>query len=292
MKSIKFIPFFLVYAIFSAEGQTKVNMIGAIEWRKMEITAEVTINLLSAGIRMPAGRVHAEEIISDEYPHLVRPHLLDLPVDSSSTLGDMLNRGEFSLLAIDTISLGGKKIPPALSTDLAVMSAHYTVNLDNLSASLIRHTRPQDTIRVLTPAPVSSYTGIIIIADDTLPIHGRNAEAYALPCIFPKIWDSDMNLIYERNMLDPAAAQRMARYVGSESIFQSTPSGLEAELKKLVGDNPLRIIARGVFGIRPTDPIIDREDALLIVSSESNRRLLREGKVAIVLNSEVLSNTF
>jgi hypothetical protein len=52
----------------------------------------------------------------------------------------------------------------------------------------------------------------------------------------------------------------------------------------------LRIIARGVFGARPTDPIIDRDDALLILSTEANRRLLREGRIAIVLNSEVLKH--
>jgi hypothetical protein len=51
-----------------------------------------------------------------------------------------------------------------------------------------------------------------------------------------------------------------------------------------VGSNPLRIIARGVFGIDPTDPVIDRDDALLILSTENNRRLLREGRVVLVLN--------
>jgi hypothetical protein len=45
-----------------------------------------------------------------------------------------------------------------------------------------------------------------------------------------------------------------------------------------------------VYGIRPTDPIIDREDALLILSSEENIRLLREGRVAIVLDQSVLRN--
>jgi hypothetical protein len=54
----------------------------------------------------------------------------------------------------------------------------------------------------------------------------------------------------------------------------------------------LRIIASGIFGVRPTDPIIDRDDALLIISSENNRRLLREGKVVIVLDDSVIRTTF
>jgi hypothetical protein len=223
---------------------------------------------------------------------LVRPHLLSIPVDSSNTLEDLLNRGEFSLIGTDAVTLGAKKVPPILSVDLAVMSAHYTVNLDRLSASLIRHSRPKDTMRILIPRSVVSYTGIIIIADGALPIHGKNTASFAMPCIFPKVWDTDMNLIYERNMVDPEMVRTMVQYVSSESIFQATPSGLDDRLKARVGDNPLRIIARGLFGIRPTDPIIDREDALLILSSEDNRRLLREGRVIFVLKSDALHNSF
>jgi len=282
---------FIFICIGSIFGQT-TNITGTIEWRKMEINASVKINLANEGIYLPVGRIHAEETISDQYPHLMRPHLLSLPVDSSTTLIDLLNRGEISLLGTDTISLTAKKRAPALSTDLKVMSANYTLNLGNLSASLILHSRPRETIRTLTPAPVASYTGIIIIAYELLPIHGRNTRAMVLPCLFPKIWDTDMNLIYERNMVDPQTVKTIIRYVDPESIFTQTPSGLDEDLAKFVGSNPLRIIARGVFGLRPTDPIIDKDDALLIISSERNRMLLREGKVAIVLNRSVLTNTF
>jgi hypothetical protein len=45
-----------------------------------------------------------------------------------------------------------------------------------------------------------------------------------------------------------------------------------------------------VYGIRPTDPVIDREDALLILSSEDNLLLLREGRVAIMVDPGVLKN--
>jgi hypothetical protein len=57
-----------------------------------------------------------------------------------------------------------------------------------------------------------------------------------------------------------------------------------------VGSNPLRILAREVFGLNPTDPVIDREDALKILSSENNRRLLREGRVVLVLNETKLKS--
>jgi hypothetical protein len=99
-----------------------------------------------------------------------------------------------------------------------------------------------------------------------------------------------MNLVYERNVLDPANLEKNApvMYVSESSVFRPTPSGLSPELTELVGTNPLRIIARGVFGIRPTDPVIERDDALILLSSEANRRLLREGRLAITLNEKNL----
>jgi hypothetical protein len=215
-------------------------------------------------------------------------------VDSSSTLADLISRGEFPLVQVDTIAAAARSVPPALSPDLAFLSASYTVNLIQLSAALIRHHQEGEIPRLLLPVPAPAYTGIIIIATEELPVHGRNTVALPVPCIFPKIWDSEMNLIYERNMLNPQQAEKtaMVRYVPPESVFQPSPSGLDPALVELVGERPLRIFARGVFGIRPTDPIIDREDALLILSSEANKRLLREGRVAIVLNRDTLISQF
>jgi hypothetical protein len=229
-------------------------------------------------------------MISAEYPRLVRPSILSIPVDSSSTVKDLIDRGEFTLQNVGNIALSAHRVPPALSTDLSSLTASYTIDLTRISSALIRHSRPADIIRPLRPRPAVSHTGIIILAGETLPIRGRNTGSLIFPCLFPKIWDTEMNLIYDRNMMNVEAARNtsMVRDVAESSVFRPTPSGLSPELTALVGNNPLRIIARGVYGIRPTDPIIDREDALIILSSDDNLELLREGKVALMLNAGVL----
>jgi hypothetical protein len=258
----------------------------------MEINAAVALNLGLAGVRLPTGRTQAEELISVEYPRLIRPSLLAIPVDSSSTVEDLINRGELSLNNIGNIAISAKRVPPALSTDLSSLATSYTIDLNRVGAELIRHSRPAEIKRPLIPIPAASYTGIIILASEELPIHGRNTKSLVYPCVFPKIWDTEMNLIYERNMMEQGKAREIgtARYVPEASIFRPTPSGLSPELTRLVGNNPLRIIARGVYGIRPTDPIIDREDAMIILSSDENIRHLREGRVAMVLSDRVLKN--
>ncbi|MDR2402615.1 MAG: polymerase [Spirochaetaceae bacterium] len=271
-------------------GESPVALSGTLEWDRMELNAAVILNLAPAGIRLPAGRSRAEELIDTEYPALIRSHILSILTDSSSTLEDLMERGEFSLRNAGSIALSAGRVPPTVSADLATLSASYTIDLTNISALLIRHSHAMDIRRPLIPVPAATYTGIIIIAYEELPVHGRNSSALPVPCLFPKVWDTDMNLIYERNMLNPdnTAQKTMVRYVSPEDIFRSNPSGLSPELGALVGANPLRILARGVFGIHPTDPIIDRDDALVILSSESNRQLLREGRVAIALNPGTL----
>jgi hypothetical protein len=142
--------------------------------------------------------------------------------------------------------------------------------------------------------PTAAYTGIIIIANEELAIHGRHSKGFAAPCVFPKIWDSDMNLIYERNMLESAAVRQngMVHYSAARNIFLPTPTGLSPEVAAIVGTNPLRIIAQELYGIRPTDPVIAHEDALRILSSETNIENLRKGRVVIIVDDKALRTPF
>jgi hypothetical protein len=171
-----------------------------------------------------------------------------------------------------------------------------------MSRSLLTHRSAAPVRAPLTPARAPAYTSVIVIAAGSLPVHGRNTSAQTRPCLFPKIWDSEMNLVYERGITDPSVFSPTApaderrdaivKYVPEEALFRDTPSGMDADLERFVGANPLRIMARGVFGASPTDPVIDRADALLILSSEANTRLLREAKIVIVLDQNVLKSSF
>jgi hypothetical protein len=288
----KITAFLLVF--FAAAGifaDTKIEITGLVEWDTLEIKAVVSLNLESAGVRLPSGRNRGEVLLNDGYLRLIRPGILALQVDSSSTIADLIDRGEFNLIEAERFALAARSLPPALSHDMLKMSASYIVSISGVSSAILRHVRPAPIARTLNPVSTARYTGIIIIASESLPIYGMKSAALPVPCMFPKIWDSEMNLIYERNMLQTGIST-MVRYSPPAGIFQHNPSGLSPELRAVVGDRPLRIFARGVFGIKPTDLIIDRSDAMLIISSDENRRLLSEGKVAIILDESVLKSEF
>jgi hypothetical protein len=282
----------LAIPAFSARAQSPaVSISGALEWDKMEISAQVSLNFKSAGLRFPTGRTRGEELIAAEYLALMRPLILSIPLDSSSTAGDHLAGGDFSLFKTESYALSARATPPAMSADLETMRAAYAIRLEGLSAEFNKSRRPASPRRVLSALPAAAYTGIIIVAGGELPLHGTGRRARVLPCLFPKIWDSDMNIVYDKTIqADPGSL--MVHYAQEDSIFQNNPSGLSPELRALVGDRPLRILARGVYGIRPTDPVIDTEDALTIFSSEENRGLLREGRVVIILDRDLLKTEF
>jgi hypothetical protein len=291
--------FFLLLAAFlnpwvqaQCPGRANIGLSGSVEWEKGKINAVLSLNLKSSGISLPVGRIRGEEILADEYPRFLRPCILSLQADSSSTVEDYIGRGELDLRALDRLLMEAGKTAPSLSTDLGFITGRYSLDLKDLDSLMRRPLRRLDIPRPLIPSPATDYTGIIIIADRELPIHGRNSAALIRPCLFPKIWDTGMREIYTRNMTEPLppGGNTIVRYAGAENIFRPTPSGLDGELADLVGPNPLRIFAQGVFGICPTDPIIDKEDALKIISSENNRRLLREGRVILILNGDMLKN--
>ena len=285
----KFLVIILILAVTAgAFGQANIGISGTVEWDKMRLNTQVLMDLSSAGIRLPAGRTQGEALLSAGYLNLIQPCLLGLQVDSSSTIADLIDRGELTLAQTEAIALGANSVAPALSHDMRSIFATHSINLVNISSALLRHNRPTPVTRTLNPVSTANYTGIVIIAADNLPVHGMRGTALPVPCLFPKIWDSEMNLIYERSMLETRNGT-MVRYSSLENIFANNPSGLSPELQQIVGERPLRIFASGVFGIKPTDLIIDRNDALLIISSEENRRLLSQGKVVFVLDDSVLS---
>ncbi len=282
-----------LFSLLQAQD-AKISLRGHVAWDQFRLHATSSLDLAAAGLSLPTGRAQAEELAAMEFPDLVLAPLLRLPVDSADDLSDLIDRGEYALRDLGSVSSGAQKAAPYLSVDLQTLNTAYAVDLLPLQAALIRHRTATDVPRTLMDVPSRPYTGIIILADDPLPVHGKKTVARGQPCFFPKIWDSDMNLLYERNMVDPLRAKSagIVRYAAARRVLASTPTGLDDDLRALVGDHPARILARGFFGVRPTDPIIDRNDALELISREENRRLLREGRVVIVLAEEVLAFSF
>nr|MDE5899655.1 OmpA family protein [Treponemataceae bacterium] len=137
---------------------------------------------------------------------------------------------------------------------------------------------PQEPLDTVSTRP---YSGIIIDARGALPVHGEYVSSPAYPCFFPQIWDEEMNIVYERNIVTRSIAER-------GGIVDYNSSDDFSLYEQRVGVDPLYIKAYKIYGRHRTDPVIRRKDALKITASAENRKLLSDGKVVILLDKPQL----
>ena len=272
---------FFIFSPLSIHGEQVLNSTSSMDWTNYSFNSSVTLNLEKAGINMPSGKMSAINKINMELPDLIKDPLLTLTVDSNTQLGDLVLNDSITLEQISAITNQSKKTPAIfVSSGNTLKTSHFLDTL-KLSSILIKHNYPYKNARPVENIPSRKYTGIIIDARGKLNVHGEFTQDEVFPCFFPVIWDEKMNCIYERNMGDPESEGRngMVHYDWSSDISRYTDR---------IGNDPLHISARKVYGRFRTDPVSSRKDALKILSVPENLELLRQGKVVILLDKENL----
>jgi hypothetical protein len=285
-----FFPALFFIRVFAVAAEPAEAVKGTVDWEQMEISLEVSLDLAQNGYQLPAGRTASETELSRRYPVLARPALEALPVNSSATVGGYMEEGRLAPGFTGEAAAMAVSVPPFLSPDFRNIRSTYRLSLAAVMALIPPRQNPVLAAPPLNPVETDPYTGIIVIADEELPVHGKRAAARPLPSLSPRLWDSGMGLLFDRSKAQSGTAP--FHYMSAENIFSSRPGGLSPVAEAVVGANPLRIIAIEVFGEHPTDLVIAAEDAEKILANEGNRRLLREGKLAIILNEAVLKSAF
>ena len=279
---IFFAVFVFTAQIFSAlDLNSALESKSSVDWTKNDFYSSISLDVRKQNLNSPASKNAAEALIKLKMPSLVKDPLLTLFVDNSNYLGDIVSGGSINLEQITEIIENGKRNSPVFSADAKTLNTTNIIKITNLSAILVRHQYPYTAQEPLDSVPSRAYTGIIIDARGTIPVHGEYIESEVYPCFFPQIWDDNMNLIYERNMIDRniASARGIVRYDYSDD---------DRRYEDVTGTDPLYIKAYKVYGRNRTDPILRRRDALKILTVPENLELLKSGKVAILLDKKNL----
>ena len=272
-----FLILFAASAVFAENKNTSVEAISSINWITREFKTDISLNTEKANLQMPSGKKTASFQIKSKMPPLIQPALLSLFENSEKNLSDTVIADELTLDQVYNFIMGGYKTPDVFTKDMAFLRTTNTVNVKDLSKLLIRHTyayNPEKPIEYVASRP---YTGIIIDARGSYPVHGEYVSSEISPCFFPQIWDDQMNRIYEKNNADPAIVESigLVGYHYSEN---------EADYADRIGLDPLYIKATEVYGRNRTDPIIKHKDALKILTVPENVQLLKEGKIVVLLD--------
>lgn len=276
-----FIFIFLASRFLSAQTATSLESTSKVDWTLNKFSSNLLLDVEKAGIQMPSGRTSADNIIRLKAPSLIKTPLLMLYVDSANYLGDLVMNGSITLEQMTDLIEQGKQSSEVLSLDGKSIKTTNTIDMKNIGKLLVKHKYPYIPEEPIESTPSRPFTGIIIDARGSVPVHGEYVKSEIFPCFFPTVWDEEMNIVYEKNVVDKEIAN-------SKGIVCYNWSDDFSKYEQVVGNDPLYIKAEKVYGRNRTDPIIRKKDALKILSVPENKKLLSQGKVVILLEKQNL----
>ncbi len=259
-----------------------VESISHVNWNTKEFVSNLKLDMKTAGLELPVGRNSAERLITTKAPSLIKNPLLTLYVDSATYLGDMVSQEEISLEQVTEVIENAKQTCGVFSLDGKKLNSSNTINLNDVSKILVKHKYPYTPEEPIETISSRSYSGIIIDARGQVPVHGEYVKSEVFPCFFPTVWDENMNIVYEKNIVDRKIAEEngIVYYDSSDNFAKYAPQ---------IGNDPLYIKTIRVYGRNRTDPIIRKADALKIFTVKENRELLKKGKIVILLDKKNLA---
>jgi outer membrane protein OmpA-like peptidoglycan-associated protein len=282
-------PFFLAAAVLfvsqnlcAQSNDAAITSTSHIDWTTRIFSSNIDLDMPKSGIIFPSGKNSAVNKIKTRIPTLVKDPLLSINVDSQYQLGDFVLDEKITLEELTVLIDAGKRSAGVFDTAGKTLRVDHTMSLTSIGTLFIKHKTPYVPSAPIEYTATRAYSGIIIDARGTLSVQGEYMSAKAEPCLFPKIWDETMELVYERNMMTPQSAL-------TKGIVHYSYSENEADYSDRIGSDPLRITARRIYGKNLTDPVITRSDALKILSLAENRALLQSGKIVILLDKDEIA---
>ncbi|MCQ2611126.1 MAG: OmpA family protein [Treponema sp.] len=276
-----FIAFCAVSAFADDKSQNLLESRSDVNWITKEFKSTVSLDVDKAKIPIPSGKNTALNKINTRIPSLIKDPLLTLNVNSSQKLGDLVLNQEITYQELVQIMNSSRKTSGYFENDSSLLKTNHTIKLTQIAALFVKHKIPYTPAKSIHHISSKPYTGIIIDARGKLPVHGEYLNEKAQPCFFPRIFNEEMDVVYERNMIEPAKASSMG------SCFYDF-SDDERRYMDVSGSQPLHIIARESFGENRSDIVISNDDALKILTVPQNLELLKQGKIVILLDKDQL----
>jgi len=271
-----------LFALFILKGEESISLFRKIDWEKGMINIHVVESLKDDCMNIPNNQYLKELEIRRKIPDLFLNSILDLKVDSINTVDDLIKKDFNNKRKISEIALKGTKENSYKSNNMKDINVTYSYPLigeDGLISVFIEHSVSNPIKRNLGFYPTRKFSGLVIYAQGEYPAYGKNRKEYIQPCLFPTIYDEDMNIILDRWMCNPD-------FLKGWGMVKYTYSSYEKPHTKRIGLNPLRTMAIKVFGKHSTDIILPQDATRRLLLREDNRKLLTEGRILVIINKE------
>ena len=268
-------------SLFGQQNKSIIYSSSNVNWITGDFETNLSLDCVAANLKMPTGKKSATTLMIHKMPVLIQSPLLSLFADANQNIEDKIILEELALDDLYNFIMEGEVSTFVLSRDLKTFNTKKTLNLLDVGKYLVKHNTPYTPNIPINTVPSRKYSGIIIDARGANHVHGEYIDSETYPCLFPTIWADNMEKVYERNVVEP----EVIRDKGLVGYHYSDDISLYVDR---VGSDPLYIKATEVYGRNRTDPIIKTKDALKILTIPENLKLMKEGKVVILLDKENL----
>ncbi len=259
---------FLTAENYSVSSQTK--------WVEGEWILTISYPLERSEMVLPALKSKAEDTVSDDLKDIIFNQIQSLVLDSRTTVKEYIQQHPESISGIYALSNKAHRTYSILSGDMKSVEIQYILNLyPDIAGLFMQHKQRSPISPLLRFVPSTDFTGIIIYIKKTLPLFGKISNGSFIPSLFPRIFDDTMNLVMDKYNVDPESIRKWGT-VGFRRDLNMR------NLEKRVGLHPLKIAARGLFGINNTDIIIPASEAAKILSRKSTINLIYSGRIIII----------
>lgn len=251
-----------------------------VEWKTGTYQLSVTHPLPQTLLALPRAEAESEAQIDAAKSSLFMDAVSTLVIDSAHTVSDEAAEDPAYSGRLHDLARAALKDQLYLSSDFSTQTAHFTFPLfgaRGIASPLFpRAATPPPSRMGYVPSRV--FTGLVIYARDRIPSVGESQDQYAVPALFPRLYDEEMNVFYDRGMCLASALETWGM-VGYDDIIDDNA------IVKRAGAQPMYASARAVFGTYHTDLVISSLSVRQLLSVPENLEILRQGRVIVIYQS-------
>lgn len=276
---------FLIFSCipsFQIFSQYDITTEADISWKEGTIVIKASAEIPYSTKNITTERFRITESIDRNLTSYVTEALQTMYLDSLYTISDAFTSSRERLTEFDSLNLSKTRTSSSMSVNLDRVTNIYNYDIfGELVPLLIEHRNPSPVPLRLNYEPTANFSGIVIYTPSELPYYGESEEGPVQPALFPKIFDRQMELVASSEMAEPEYLEEWGFVLYTEDSEDG--SYADAVFEERVGLYPYYTTAEAVFGNNHTDILIPEQAARKILHNKANHRLIREGRIVILM---------
>lgn len=276
MKKLSILLILINVFFLNAEITENMTWEKSVNWENNNIEIRIKTPLDHSDSTLASTRIKAEIIMNENQTNIFFKNILDLQINSIDSVSEIINKTPEIYYKLDSLGETLEAKQKNLSNNLDYLESVYSFPIyPNFVSIFYNQTTHVKTLKKLDHLNYGEFTGLIIYVPKELPLYQKNREGKLKKVLFPRIFDEDMNLVFDLTMVEPEYMKKwgMVIYGNSynENIYQTR-----------IGITPLRIIARGLFGKNSSDIIISNEEAYKLIGAANNLKIISQARILIL----------